>query len=1429
MADIAYYLKATSSEVQLGYDQTLTDPDTHDQTTLFTPSAKLDGIDVSDIPEHYAVEVNGNDTNVDNVGTKIYNSEGKVVLELVDKTIVIKDGSVFGDGDQDAAITLKNANNSDYTGSYQLDFDSSLKPTVTPPATITWIADSKTDAHFNVTLVGVYKSEKVNDKQVKVSYSTTEEGTITLKGLKSADDADKLAELLNGKAAVPAVVDETTGETTTEAQDAVPAAAVVAAGVITLDKSVLGSTEVKLSGDGDYTLAVAGSDATSDNKVDGVALDGGKVWNQGKTATAATYTKTLTGKVNDYYVEADDKTITKLTKTKLTLSYAKVSGLPKPEEAITDADEYDGLEIKSMPSGTTPGVIEVSQDLLGDREDVNVKKLSLDKNSNFKFVFNDEEVEDIVPQDAENTKWSMSYSTKTKNGESTTVGKGTWTYSIDTSAGWEIESAGKNVTYKDKKTTTFATLSGITTNLEGFSTAIDDVTDEDFEVSGATVKYKYTDDEGAEKTVDAIKITEGSGSAKGTITLNEAVFGGKKITLKSDKYELALDDDYSVKDISEDEAKWVVDKNGKAILTGGKSAGYVVKTDNKGVKYIEYTKAKVTAYATISGLFAKTNEKKELTADEIKALEKALNEATTKHADAQAAVAEVTDPETGDVITLAQAATEEEIGTITLNSDMLKYAGAKITLGSKDKYKLVLGTDADNESIASTVSNGEWKLDTKTDGTFTGGAKYYAKINAGYLLSGDGKTVTYTAEKDKSDTNHIAEITGLDKNKLTAETDLSDYLDVSGNTITLTPDESNEHVFGTKVSLKNKNGGSFVLGVADSLEPQTEEGTWDVTKGVATYYTGKTAGYVADAKGTAVSYTKPKNIAADVTKAKITNLATTATAEDINLDGKNIVLGPGALGTDTKKKATLTTGGSDGYKLVAGNGVVTSDTVVNQDGSKNKNKYWLFKSGKATYNDGVPAYYTFNQAGTEIVYTAAAKPDVLATISNLNKDVSENDLDLTSLDNKVIKLKASAFDAAKYTKTKVTLGKNDDYTLAIDYDSKNALEDGEFKTNFKAAVPADAWGTVDNKDKVLYQRTIPEDKEGYLVSDDGKSINYVTKDTKAVTLATLSGVKEAPAAPVEGVITLTSAHVNNTKITLKGDGYSLALGNGVNAPVLDSEAAWKTSSTTATLKSKITTGGYSQTDSKTIAYTAAATSEKSLASIKGVVKNVDITATTDDNGTNGTFANNKMTFSATDMTKVLSKEITADGKGFVEFDFGTYASGKVTGSTVNDKFTFGGTGLTIDTKAGDDYVKLGTADRTDKGDTFIYKSGDGDDVVVDFTTDDNLTINNAKKIEVTHDETNTYVNVDDKGAITLDTFNYSGITIGKLSSVSLMSSADLDSSTDGLQNIITVNSTSGYTNADFSADFTLSGSKAFTATISLTKKTVSDPDPNPGT
>ena len=202
-------------------------------------------------------------------------------------------------------------------------------------------------------------------------------------------------------------------------------------------------------------------------------------------------------------------------------------------------------------------------------------------------------------------------------------------------------------------------------------------------------------------------------------------------------------------------------------------------------------------------------------------------------------------------------------------------------------------------------------------------------------------------------------------------------------------------------------------------------------------------------------------------------------------------------------------------------------------------------------------------------------------------------------------------------------------------------------------------------------------------------------------------------------------------VTLSGNsGYTLALNSNVSTPGL-TKTAWTNENTAATLIATVS-AGYTATNDTTITYSKSEVS--TLATVKGLANS---TTTLDAVG----ISDKTITLSG---TKLGSKvEVSGDYTFTFAADY-NYAS--IVGSASNDTIVCEGSGLSVRGGTGDDYIDFGTGGG---GNVFVYASGDGDDVIADFTpSKDKVKTTSGKAISVGRNGSDVVITVD-KGTITL--------------------------------------------------------------------------------
>ena len=408
----------------------------------------------------------------------------------------------------------------------------------------------------------------------------------------------------------------------------------------------------------------------------------------------------------------------------------------------------------------------------------------------------------------------------------------------------------------------------------------------------------------------------------------------------------------------------------------------------------------------------------------------------------------------------------------------------------------------------------------------------------------------------------------------------------------------------------------------------------------------------------------------------------------ILLSGKIVTISKAAV---NDKPITI----SDGYTLKLANNVAKPSTK----------KAWSLSKTTATYKQTTSAGYTL--ADNVVTYSKKAT-ETLATVKGV-KSV------------KRLSLKDNVITVSKTSVNDENITVSDGYTLAID---KNVT-----KTS-----TTEGWSL--NKKTATYNQTTAA---GYALSDDKKSIVY--NKAASETLATVKGVKSTDGLSLsDNVITVSKAALGTDKVTVS-KGYTLALADDVTKSKTTAEG-WSLSKKTATYKTASNTAGYSS-DGSTITYNKKAT--ETLATVTGVKATSGLAV----NGEVITLKNN-----------ALNKKVTVNGSGY-EFNFASdYSKATITGSKNADNITGRGKNLSINGGAGDDSINvLGSATSitggagndsitsSGKNNIFVYASGDGNDIIADFSFNDKIKITKGTA-KITTDGSDVLVTVG-KGSIKL--------------------------------------------------------------------------------
>lgn len=508
-----------------------------------------------------------------------------------------------------------------------------------------------------------------------------------------------------------------------------------------------------------------------------------------------------------------------------------------------------------------------------------------------------------------------------------------------------------------------------------------------------------------------------------------------------------------------------------------------------------------------------------------------------------------------------------------------------------------------------------------------------------------GTTRTATG---KIDGKVVATITNLKKG--TTASDLTvdgDVITVSKNALATTAVNLN------RVMLK----GNYTLALADDVTKSelTKAAGWKVSGTSATYQTAsRTKGFILAGDGKSISWhagAVSKNLTT------VTGLKEGVTADDLKLNGTNVILSPNALGTTPVKI-------NNNYNLALATDVKKSTTTAAR---------WNISGTTATYTTAkVTEGYVLAANKKTVTYKPKSGGEVLATLTGLKSETLPKYISLNAK-NKTITLSKNALNPNS------TVSLEGDYSLALASDVT------------KAKVTAAHWEINGTTARYVAAKTVG----GYKLSSDKKSISHLATGGGNV-LATLKGLKKGVTAKdlsISGnVITLSKNALGTSTVTLTGE-YSLALADGISAPKTN-DAKFVVNGTTAKYISAKTTAGYTVADDKKSVVYSPVTGGKVLATI--------------DNLKPGTTADK---FSIKDKKILLAAGITGakgstvNGKNYA-FDLTTV--GKLTNVGSDASLLGSGGNDTLIGGKGADYISGGNVENS-----YDYLSGGaGNDTVI---------------------------------------------------------------------------------------------------------------------
>ena len=424
---------------------------------------------------------------------------------------------------------------------------------------------------------------------------------------------------------------------------------------------------------------------------------------------------------------------------------------------------------------------------------------------------------------------------------------------------------------------------------------------------------------------------------------------------------------------------------------------------------------------------------------------------------------------------------------------------------------------------------------------------------------------------------------------------------------------------------------------------------------------------------------------------------------------------------------------------------------------------WVLSGTTATYKTYKRGYYSLDTAKTSVNYTTSDKGIAYAAITGINSNAALSTADNFDSNSKVFRLSNDMLESGKTIK----ISSGDAYTLNV----------SEITSGLASYKTGDNWGTqewgtkTDANGKVAI--TSAGVSAGWELSEDGKTFNYVKASTKSTEVASITGLKAKQTVDFGSSkeVTLTSDIVNKKKITIKGNGYTLALGGEIasgysikptNRSITDEDGStettsgqyvdWSLSNGKAVLSGEVTESYWLSDDKKSVSYTSetARGKSKALVTISGF-------KTSGTGAPSTVSAEGAVSLSAAEVdvgsktvsltnADALSTKITVTGGEF-SVDLGRYA-GSITGSTASDTISVSGA-ANINAGKGNDVIDFSSGG----GHTFIYASGDGNDTITGFASTDKISTKVAVTAENIRVGTNGTEIVIGKGAINLGDYD----------------------------------------------------------------------------
>ncbi|MBR4904333.1 MAG: hypothetical protein IKZ53_06650 [Selenomonadaceae bacterium] len=234
----------------------------------------------------------------------------------------------------------------------------------------------------------------------------------------------------------------------------------------------------------------------------------------------------------------------------------------------------------------------------------------------------------------------------------------------------------------------------------------------------------------------------------------------------------------------------------------------------------------------------------------------------------------------------------------------LSISGKTVTVGASSlNKKTVTISDGYTLKIANGVATPQA---TSATWSYKNNAATYkaASTSAGYSISSDGKSITYSKAKSAST---LATINGVKS---------TDGLSVKNNVVTIAASALNKK----KVTVSN----DYTLKLADDVtKSSTKKAAWSLKDNTATYKSSyKTAGYTLAKDGKSISYT------AATTAKDLATITGAKTTKGLSISGKKITLKNSALNNKVTVSGNYEFNFASDYKKATITGSAKADTIT---------------------------------------------------------------------------------------------------------------------------------------------------------------------------------------------------------------------------------------------------------------------------------------------------------------------------------------------------------------------------------------------------------------------------------------------------------------------------------------------------------------------